>query len=258
MDFTSLFNKLLNNNLTSRKNYILLFFVLLIILLNVLGFDIAKISNTPYIIIILFAINFIINILTDTFTMNKLDEIKDILDRHNNMIDLLENNIEKSDINLAYLNKLKDINEDLRHQIKDLAVEVTGKPNIPTVRIILKSDTRTLLFDLFSECLNYTLICTNTNLNIANERLETDLKQHVNDYINNVHATLDIHDHNETFSINIKNKLDDLIKVILNDIQTNKTINEKLYILSIILKNIKNEINIMIVEYLRTIQTKIN
>ena len=54
----------------------------------------------------------------------------------------------------------------------------------------------------------------------------------------------------------LKNKLNSVIEIILKEIQTNKNINEKLYILSVILRNNKIEIDQLITDYLRTMQTK--
>ena len=256
MDLWSLLTKILGKKLSDGKNYLIMLIVLVVISLNLLGFDIAKLSNTPYIIIILFLFNYIINILTDTYTMNKLSDIQRSLDENNEIIELIENNIEKTDIINANINKIKENNTELAIKIKDVLVEVSGKPSLPSILIITKDDTRTLLHDLFNECLNYTLICNESNINIANENLKNNLEEYINDYLNTMHKTLSIYDNKELLTVELKNKLNSVIEIILKEIQTNKNVNEKLYILSVILKNNKIEIDQMITDYLRTMQTK--
>ena len=96
MDLWNLLIKVLGKKISDGKNYLVMMIVLVVISLNLLGFDIAKLSNTPYIIIILFLLNYIINILTDTYTMNKLSDIQRSLDENNEIIELIENNIEKT------------------------------------------------------------------------------------------------------------------------------------------------------------------
>lgn len=256
MDLWSLLTKILGKKLSDGKNYLIMLIVLVVISLNLLGFDIAKLSNTPYIVIILFLLNYIINILTDTYTMNKLSDIQRSLDENNEIIELIENNIEKTDIINANINKIKENNNELAIKIKDVLVEVSGKPSLPTILIITKADTRTLLHDLFNECLNYTLICNENNINIANENLKNNLEEYINDYLNTMHKTLSIYDNKEILTSELKNKLNSVIEIILKEIQTNKNVNEKLYILSVILRNNKIEIDQLITDYLRTMQTK--
>ena len=60
----------------------------------------------------------------------------------------------------------------------------------------------------------------------------------------------------ELLTSELKNKLNSVIEIILKEIQTNKNVNEKLYILSVILRNNKIEIDQLITDYLRTMQTK--
>ena len=119
MDLWNLLIKVLGKKISDGKNYLVMMIVLVVISLNLLGFDIAKLSNTPYIIIILFLFNYIINILTDTYTMNKLSDIQRSLDENNEIIELIENNIEKTDIINANINKIKENNNELAIKIKE-------------------------------------------------------------------------------------------------------------------------------------------
>ena len=44
-----------------------------------------------------------------------------------------------------------------------------------------------------------------------------------------MHRTLSIYDNKEILTVELKNKLNSVIEIILKEIQTNKNVNEKLY-----------------------------
>lgn len=225
----------------------------------ILGIDVkviqSFISNSNFDLVIISL--FIYEIIMGLFNINKLDAILENKDKIDNALEIISKNSENTD----YIkSNLDEINTALKKHDKrfiEATSIITNKPNLTMSRTVINSYIKNMFNDIFEECLNYTLLVNEGNNEIAIQNMRNNMHSIIKEQIVNVHEITKTFDTDEKISESIKEKIYNMIDVISNDIQKNKKINEKLYIINCILRETRKDIKKDILDYFREMQTKI-
>jgi len=192
-----------------------------------------------------------------SFITSKITYSSNSLTNLSNHLELLE------EIKLDYdfiKSKLLELLENfkfLNKNITELAKELNGLPNVKALKLILELRTRGLWNEMFRECLKYTLTVNQESSLIVKDTLINNLNDIVKNYLEFVVKSIKPYDIHETLTSELKSKINSSISILLNEIEKDKRIDEKLYIISLLLKSLQDDINAMLLEYLRAIQSNV-
>lgn len=247
---------LLNADL-SKKNFGIVCFIMIIAVIYFLKIDMTMLTQIPYITVILLIFGFLITIFCNSLVLSKLDAVSDISDKYKNTDEIIENNVNQLDIIKTKLMEIDDALVNHDKKFSAVANEISDRPNLSTIKIIINAELKDNLNDIFFKCLNYTLMCNENNTDIALQSLKDAVRDSIRKCVDAVHDNIKAYDPNEPLSAKIETKINEMNEVIYKDIQTNKAINEKMYVIYFIIHEHRIEIQNIVLEYLRQIQTQI-
>jgi len=256
MDLYTFFYKLFNSKYFG-KNITVTILLLILVGLNLLGIDIKYLSQSLYLLVTLIIINIFITIVFYSFTsyyfktiigsVQQIEELSELIEDSKEDYDLIKSKITYLDENMQYIIRI----------IKELSEELKGLPNIKALKLILELRTRGLWNELFRECLKYTLTYQRESSEIILGTFKNNVDDINKDYIEFIKRNIKMYDLHENISEQINNKINNTKDIIINELSKDKRIDEKLYIISLLLKSLQDEINEIILEYLRSVQANI-
>lgn len=258
--FDHIINKLLSKD-AADKHFFIVVLLVLFIGLNLLGIDIEYLTESPYVIVILIIINIIITLIIFPITTIKLKMLNDSMDHLNEFSNLTEDFKEDYDLIKNLIQNINITINKVAECTAELSENIKGIPNIKFLKIFFELKTKALWNEIFKECLKYLLtydLDKSQESRILFNTLEQTIKDIEKKYLEFIHKNIKNYDANEKLTEILKNKINNSISKILNEIEKNKKITEKLYIISLILKDMEEELNSEILIYLRSIQTNIS
>lgn len=258
--FDHIINKLLSKDAVDKHFFIVVLLVIFIGL-NLLGIDIEYLTESPYVIVILIIINIIITLIIFPITTIKLKILNDLMDHLNEFSNLTEDFKEDYDLIKNLIQNINITINKVAECTAELSENIKGIPNIKFLKIFFELKTKALWNEIFKECLKYLLTYDpdkSQESRILFNTLEQTIKDIEKKYLKFIHKNIKNYDANEKLTEILKNKINNNINKILNEIEKNKKITEKLYIISLLLKDMEEELNSEILIYLRSIQTNIS
>lgn len=258
--FDHIINKLLSKD-AADKHFFIVVLLVLFIGLNLLGIDIEYLTESPYVIVILIIINIIITLIIFPITTIKLKMLNDSMDHLNEFSNLTEDFKEDYDLIKNLIQNINITINKVAECTAELSENIKGIPNIKFLKIFFELKTKALWNEIFKECLKYLLtydLDKSQESRILFNTLEQTIKDIEKKYLEFIHKNIKNYDANEKLTEILKNKINNSISKILNEIEKNKKITEKLYIISLLLKDMEEELNSEILIYLRSIQTNIS
>lgn len=256
MDLSALFEKVFNSKLFD-KNILVTILLLILVGLNLLGIDINYLSQSLYVLVTLVIINIFITIVLYPITSYRLKTITDSLQQIQELSELIEDSKEDYDF---IKSKITYLDENMRYIIRiinDLSEELKGLPNIKALKLILELRTRGLWNELFRECLKYTLTYQRESAEVVLDTFKNNIDEIHKNYVDFIKRNIKNYDLHENISEQLNNKINSNKDIIINELGKDKKIDEKLYIISILLKSLQEDINAILLEYLRSIQANI-
>ncbi len=256
MDLSALFNKVFNSKLVD-KNILVTILLLILVGLNLLGIDINYLSQSLYVLVTLVIINIFITIVLYPITSYRLKTITESLQQIQELSELIEDSKEDYDF---IKSKITYLDENMRYIIRiinDLSEELKGLPNIKALKLILELRTIGLWNEFFRECLKYTLTFQRESSEVVLDTFKNNIDDIHKNYIDFIKRNVKIYDLHEDVSEQLNNKINNTKDIIINELSKDKKIDEKLYIISILLKSLQEDINAIILDYLRSIQANI-
>lgn len=258
--FDHIINKLLSKD-AADKHFFIVVLLVIFIGLNLLGIDIEYLTESPYVIVILIIINIIITLIIFPITTIKLKMLNDSMDHLNEFSNLTEDFKEDYDLIKNLIQNINITINKVAECTAELSENIKGIPNIKFLKIFFELKTKALWNEIFKECLKYLLtydLDKSQESRILFNTLEQTIKDIEKKYLEFIHKNIKNYDVNEKLTEILKNKINNSISKILNEIEKNKKITEKLYIISLLLKDMEEELNSEILIYLRSIQTNIS
>lgn len=255
-----LINKILdkilpNSGDPSDKNFLILIVLLILIGLNLLGIDIQYLSQQTYILATMIIINILITIFLYPITSTKLNTINESVDHLKELGDIAENAKEEYDLLKSIIYSIKATVEKIQVCSTELAENIKGIPNIKVLKLIIELRTKGLWNEIFKESLKYLLIYSQESSEIINNNFKNSLNNITKQYIDFVHQNIKIHNLDEKLSADLKNKINITTENIINEISKDKKLTEKLYTISLELQTLEDDINLMVLTYLRSVQS---
>jgi len=123
--------------------------------------------------------------------------------------------------------------------------------------MLLELRTRGLWNEIFRECLKYVLTSNKDNAEIMLSTCKNNIDDFVSIYLNFVKLNIHSYDVNELLTEEIKIKINLDKENIYTELSKDKRAEEKMYIISLLLKSLQDDINRITLEYLRSIQANI-
>ena len=258
----NLINKILdkllpNNGEISGKNFLIPIVLLILIGLNLLGIDIQYLSQQTYILATLIIIDILITIFLYPITSTKLNTINESIDHLKELGDIAEDTKEEYDLLKSIIYSIKSTVEKIQICSTELAESVKGIPNIKVLKLIIELRTKGLWNEIFKESLKYLLTYSQESSEIINNNFKNSLNDITKQYIDFVHQNIKIHNIDEKLSDDLKNKINNTTENIIVEINKDKKVTEKLYLISILLQTLEDDINSTVLAYLRNIQSDI-
>ena len=252
----SIIDKLLDSKLIN-KNIVVTLLLLVLIGLNLLGIDIEYISQSNYLLTVLIIINIFITVIMYPMSSLKIksldmyletvEELKDLVEETKEDYELTKSKMISIDSNFSSINNLTHI----------IYEEIKGVPNIKILRMLLELRTRGLWNEIFRECLKYVLTSNKDNAEIMLSTCKNNIDDFVSIYLNFVKLNIHSYDVNELLTEEIKIKINLDKENIYTELSKDKRAEEKMYIISLLLKSLQDDINRITLEYLRSIQANI-
>lgn len=256
MNFLAFIEKIFNSKIIDRNIFIALLLVI-IIGLNLLGIDLERIHETNYSVIILVIINIIISIVLYPITNYYLKTIKIYLEKLELLTTVIEKTKEDHDFIKSKINFLDITLKNSNKTLLELYEELKGLPNIKYLKSIFELRNKSLWSEIFKECLQYTLLYHQESSVIILESFNSNFNCIQKNYIDFITQNIKIYNIENNITIELNNKINNIHDLIINELTNNKKTDEKLYIISIILKNLQDDVNILMVNFLRQIQSNI-
>ena len=251
-------DKILSNDKDlSDKNFLVLTVLLILIGLNLLGIDIQYLSQQTYILATLIIVDILITIFLYPITSTKLNIINDSIDHLKELGDIAENAKEEYDLIKSIIYNIKSTVETISICSIELAESIKGIPNVKALKLILELRTKGLWNEVFKECLKYLLTYSQESSEVINTNFKDSLNDITKRYIDFVHQNIKMHNIDEKLSDDLKNKINNTTENIIVEINKDKKVTEKLYLISILLQTLEDDINSTVLAYLRNIQSDI-
>jgi len=110
---------------------------------------------------------------------------------------------------------------------------------------------------LFRECLKYTLTYQRESSDIVMDTFKNNFIELSKNYLDFIKVNIKNYDLHETVTDDLNNKINNSRDIIIIELAKDKRVDEKLYIISLILKSLQDDINSAMLQYLRTVQANI-
>lgn len=248
-----LFDSLLNGK-NSNKNVAIIIIILMFIGLNLLGIDLQYLSNCTYSSIVINFIEIIILAVVSGAIIIKLNSINENNSYffENNMLD--EKIKEDIDLIESQIINLIDNQIQIINSCRILMEEINGIPNVKFLKMLFELKTNSMQYEIFKECITYTLTVNDVSQKIVLENLKNNIQEIQEDFSKFIRKNLKKYSINEELSDILNNVIFNNINIIAEELEREKKINEKMYVISIILKHMEEDIKKEVNEYLKTMQ----
>lgn len=130
-------------------------------------------------------------------------------------------------------------------------------PNIKFMYLMIELKMNSIWYEIFKECLTYSLMVNENSQKVVLENFKDnieDIKKAFSIFMKQIIKKYSI---NENLSNILNTKLDEKMTTIISELQKDKKINEKLYVISLLIKQLEDEMNIEINAYLQNAQNEI-
>lgn len=254
--FSSLIDKIFSSKLLD-KNILITLMILILVGLNLLGIDINYLSQSIYVLVTLVIINIMITITLYPITSYRLKAMNESLEQIKELSDLVEDTKEDYDFIKSRILNIDENLENITGIIKSLSEELKGLPNVKALKLILELRTRGFWNELFRECLKYTLTYQRESSDIVMDTFKNNFIELSKNYLDFIKVNIKNYNLHETITDDLNNKINNSRDIIIIELAKDKRVDEKLYIISLILKSLQDDINSAMLQYLRTVQANI-
>lgn len=245
------------NGKNSNKNIAITIIVLLLIGLNLLGIDLCTLSNNAYSTIILSIISIIIIAVVSGAMLSKLNTLNEKSTIFVNRAQLGETIKEDVDLIESQVIKLLDNQIQMINSCRVLMEEINGIPNVKFLKMLFELKISSVQYEIFKHCITYTLTTNECSQKIVLNTLKRNIETIEDDFTKFIRKNLKKYNINENLSDMLSNKLFLNTDIIIEELERDKKLNEKLYIISDILNHMEDDMEEDIIEYLKNIQIEV-
>lgn len=257
MNFLNKFlEKFLSDDLLN-KNILITIVLLILVALNLLGVDIHYLSDQLYLIATLVIINILVTIFIYPISSKRLKIINESVEQLKDIGDITESFKEDYDLLKSLIYHIDSAITKISECVSELTESIKGVPNLKSLKLILELKTKGLWNDIFKECLKYLLTYNKESSEIINTNFRNSLNDIKNNFIEFVHQSIKYHNIDEKLTAELTSKINSIIENITSEINKDKLTTEKLYIISMLLKSLEDDINAEITTYLRNMQSNL-
>lgn len=257
MNFLNKFlEKFLSDDLLN-KNILITIVLLILVALNLLGVDIHYLSDQLYLIATLVIINILVTIFIYPISSKRLKIINESVEQLKDIGDITESFKEDYDLLKSLIYHIDSAITKISECVNELIESIKGVPNLKSLKLILELKTKGLWNDIFRECLKYILTYNKESSEIINTNFKNSLDDIKNNFIEFIHQSIKYHNIDEKLTVELASKINNTIENITSEISKDKLATEKLYIISMLLKSLEDDINAEILIYLRNMQSSL-
>jgi len=228
-----------------------------LVALNLLGVDIHYLSDQLYLIATLVVINILVTIFIYPISSKRLKIINESVEQLKDIGDITESFKEDYDLLKSLIYHIDSAITKISECVSELIESIKGVPNLKSLKLILELKTKGLWNDIFKECLKYLLTYNKESSEIINTNFRNSLNDIKNNFIEFVHQSIKYHNIDEKLTAELTSKINSIIENITSEINKDKLTTEKLYIISMLLKSLEDDINAEILIYLRNMQSNL-
>jgi len=228
-----------------------------LVALNLLGVDIHYLSDQLYLIATLVIINILVTIFIYPISSKRLKIINESVEQLKDIGDITESFKEDYDLIKSLIYHIDSAITKISECVNELIESIKGIPNLKSLKLILELKTKGLWNDIFKECLKYLLTYNKESSEIINTNFKNSLNDIKNNFIEFVHQSIKYHNIDEKLTAELTSKINSIIENITSEINKDKLTTEKLYIISMLLKSLEDDINAEILIYLRNMQSNL-
>jgi len=240
-----------------NKNILITIVLLILVALNLLGVDIHYLSDQLYLIATLVVINILVTIFIYPISSKRLKIINESVEQLKDIGDITESFKEDYDLLKSLIYRIDSAITKISECVSELIESIKGVPNLKSLKLILELKTKGLWNDIFKECLKYLLTYNKESSEIINTNFRNSLNDIKNNFIEFVHQSIKYHNIDEKLTAELTSKINSIIENITSEINKDKLTTEKLYIISMLLKSLEDDINAEILIYLRNMQSNL-
>jgi len=240
-----------------NKNILITIVLLILVALNLLGVDIHYLSDQLYLIATLVVINILVTIFIYPISSKRLKIINESVEQLKDIGDITESFKEDYDLLKSLIYHIDSAITKISECVSELIESIKGVPNLKSLKLILELKTKGLWNDIFKECLKYLLTYNKESSEIINTNFRNSLNDIKNNFIEFVHQSIKYHNIDEKLTAELTSKINSIIENITSEINKDKLTTEKLYIISMLLKSLEDDINAEITTYLRNMQSNL-
>lgn len=240
-----------------NKNILITIVLLILVALNLLGVDIHYLSDQLYLIATLVIINILVTIFIYPISSKRLKIINESVEQLKDIGDITESFKEDYDLIKSLIYHIDSAITKISECVNELIESIKGIPNLKSLKLILELKTKGLWNDIFKECLKYLLTYNKESSEIINTNFKNSLNDIKNNFIEFVHQSIKYHNIDEKLTAELTSKINSIIENITSEINKDKLTTEKLYIISMLLKSLEDDINAEILIYLRNMQSSL-
>jgi len=240
-----------------NKNILITIVLLILVALNLLGVDIHYLSDQLYLIATLVVINILVTIFIYPISSKRLKIINESVEQLKDIGDITESFKEDYDLLKSLIYHIDSAITKILECVSELIESIKGVPNLKSLKLILELKTKGLWNDIFKECLKYLLTYNKESSEIINTNFRNSLNDIKNNFIEFVHQSIKYHNIDEKLTAELTSKINSIIENITSEINKDKLTTEKLYIISMLLKSLEDDINAEILIYLRNMQSNL-
>lgn len=240
-----------------NKNILITIVLLILVALNLLGVDIHYLSDQLYLIATLVVINILVTIFIYPISSKRLEIINESVEQLKDIGDITESFKEDYDLLKSLIYHIDSAITKISECVSELIESIKGVPNLKSLKLILELKTKGLWNDIFKECLKYLLTYNKESSEIINTNFRNSLNDIKNNFIEFVHQSIKYHNIDEKLTAELTSKINSIIENITSEINKDKLTTEKLYIISMLLKSLEDDINAEITTYLRNMQSNL-
>lgn len=254
MDFI---NKILDTILkNSGKNIIISILLLLTVCLNILGVDIKYISNINNISLVLLLSNVLILLASIGFMFSEISKMKKISDETKGLADISEKTKDTIDNIESYIRRLKEDHDKLTVICNNIATEISNVPNLKYIRFVIELRLNSLWYEIIIECIKYVLTATGSSYEVVKTNFENNIAEINKKLKKFVNKNIKAYDGNEVLSIQLSAEVGDKTNLILIELEKNRSPIEKIYVITLILKEVHDDMMKIVDEYLQDMHAK--
>ena len=246
-----LVDAIINN---SSKSIIISLLALLLIGLNLLGINIEHIINFKYSAFTLNVINLLLTVSLNGFILIKIDELKKLCNTTESELSTVSAIKDTIDLVETQLIKINSEQQTLLLTCRSVADEISNIPNLRSLRKIFELKISSAWYDIFKACLTYILVVNDSSGLIVKNTFNNTVAETRKEIAKFINYYLKNYDVNETLSQKINEKISNVEQLILTELEKDKKVTEKLYIVSVVLNQMQEDLVACIDDYLQMIQ----